>query len=119
MANALADKACVPCKGGTPPMGDLEIATLSEQLGGGWRVAEQHHLEKLYKFKNFKRALQFTNIIGEIAERENHHPDIYLSWGKVELTVWTHAAGGLTENDFILAAKADQAFDSLKAQPAT
>ena len=80
---------------------------LAGQLGGHWRIVEGHHLEKEYKFKDFREALAFTNRVGELAERIGHHPDIYLAWGKVRLTVWTHSSGGLTENDFIFAAKVD------------
>jgi 4a-hydroxytetrahydrobiopterin dehydratase len=69
---------------------------------------DEHHLEKEYKFRNFQEALDFTNHVGELAERQNHHPDIYLAWGKVRLTIWTHKIDGLTESDFVFAAKADQ-----------
>ena len=82
---------------------------LLEKLGGGWTIASEHHLEKEYKFKNFREALDFTNRVGEIAEAQGHHPDIYLAWGKVKITLWTHKIDGLTESDFILAAKADAA----------
>ena len=82
---------------------------MSQQLEAGWRVANEHHLEKEYTFPDFREALEFTNRVGEMAEKENHHPDIHLAWGKVKLTLWTHNIDGLSENDFILAAKADQA----------
>lgn len=81
---------------------------LAQKLGGGWNVADEHHLEKAYKFKDFREALDFTNKVGELAEEIGHHPDIYLAWGEVKLTVWTHSAGGLTENDFIFAAKVNE-----------
>ena len=71
-------------------------------------VIDEHHLEKKYKFSNFRQALAFTNQVGELAETEGHHPDIYLAWGKVKLTVWTHKIDGLTESDFIFAAKVDE-----------
>jgi 4a-hydroxytetrahydrobiopterin dehydratase len=103
----LASKQCVPCKGGVRPLKGAILGTLEHQLGGGWRVVDQHHLEKEYKFKNFREALDFTNRVGELAEEQGHHPDIYLAWGKVRLTVWTHKIDGLTESDFVLAAKAD------------
>jgi len=82
-------------------------------LSGDWLLVEGSRLEKEYKFKNFRRALEFVNRVGEIAEREGHHPDVYLSWGKVRLSLWTHVAAGLTENDFILAAKSDRAFEEM------
>jgi 4a-hydroxytetrahydrobiopterin dehydratase len=74
-------------------------------------VVNEHHLEKEYAFKNFREALTFTNAVGEIAEREDHHPDVFLAWGKVKLTIWTHKIAGLTDSDFVLAAKADQALE--------
>ncbi|MBI2132540.1 MAG: 4a-hydroxytetrahydrobiopterin dehydratase, partial [Candidatus Tectomicrobia bacterium] len=75
---------------------------------GGWRVVDEHHLEKEYKFPDFRKAMDFTVRVGELAERQGHHPDIYLAWGKVRLTIWTHKIDGLTESDFVFAAKADQ-----------
>ena len=106
--NELAQKECVPCKGGVPPLRGEELKTLAGKLEGGWRVVDEHHLEKEYKFGNFREALDFTNRVGELAERQNHHPDIYLAWGKVRLTIWTHKIDGLTESDFVFAAKADR-----------
>jgi len=73
-------------------------------------VVDEHHLEKTFAFEDFRQALNYTNKVGEIAEHEGHHPDIYLGWGKVRLTIWTHKIDGLTESDFILAAKADEAY---------
>ncbi|MBN2477643.1 MAG: 4a-hydroxytetrahydrobiopterin dehydratase [Pirellulales bacterium] len=81
---------------------------MADQLGGGWRVVDEHHLEKEYRFTDFREALDFTNRLGEIAEMEGHHPEILLSWGKVRVTIFTHKIDGLTESDFILAAKYDQ-----------
>ena len=107
MTTELATKTCKPCaKESTALKGDA-VKKLSRQLEDGWRVVEEHHLEKEYAFNNFREALDFTNRIGEIAEKEGHHPDIFLSWGKVGLKIWTHSVGGLSENDFVLAAKAD------------
>ncbi len=103
----LAKLECVPCRGGVPPIGGKDLADLLEKLGGGWRVTDENHLEKEYTFKDFRDALAFTNRVGELAEAQGHHPDIYLAWGKVRLTVWTHKIGGLTESDFVFAAKAD------------
>jgi 4a-hydroxytetrahydrobiopterin dehydratase len=104
----LALKECIPCKGGVPPLKGQELTGLLDRLGGGWRVVAEHHLEKEYRFKDFRTALAFTNRIGELAESQGHHPDIHLSWGKVKLTIWTHKIDGLTESDFIFAARADK-----------
>lgn len=103
----LASKKCVPCKGGIPPLKGEALLSLYRQLEKGWQIVNEHHLEKEYSFKNFKEALAFTNKVGEVAENEGHHPDILLGWGKVKLTIWTHKIDGLTESDFILAAKCD------------
>jgi 4a-hydroxytetrahydrobiopterin dehydratase len=103
----LAEKRCVPCRGGTPPLKREELAKLQPQVPG-WQVIDDHHLSKAYKFPDFVTALAFVNRVGEVAEQEGHHPDIYLSWGKVEIRIWTHKINGLTESDFILAAKIDR-----------
>lgn len=108
MANELAMKECIPCKGGIPPLKGEPLTRLCRQLGGDWKLIDEHHLEKQYKFKNFEEALAFTNRVGELAENQKHHPDICLGWGSVEIKIWTHKVGGLTESDFILAAKVDQ-----------
>lgn len=109
MPSKLAKKRCVPCRGGVPPLAGQEIRRLQEELGGGWSVVDEHHLQKEYTFDDFAEALNFTNKVGAIAEEEGHHPDIALSWGRVELKIWTHKIDGLTESDFVLAAKADTA----------
>ncbi|MDA0999063.1 MAG: 4a-hydroxytetrahydrobiopterin dehydratase [bacterium] len=106
--NDLAAKECVPCKGGVPPLAGKELDDLQRQLGNEWRVVDAHHLEKDFSFRNFAEALAFTNGVGGMAEQQGHHPDIYLAWGKVKITVWTHKINGLTESDFVFAAKADQ-----------
>lgn len=103
----LASKECVPCKGGTPPLSGSELEALARDLGGDWRVRDGHHLEKEYEFEDFRSAMEFAIRVGELAEQQGHHPDIYLAWGKVRLTVWTHKIDGLTESDFVFAAKAD------------
>jgi len=100
----LAEKRCVPCRGGVPPLTREQIDKLLPQVAG-WEVVEQHHLIRTYTFPDFVSALAFVNRVGEIAEQEGHNPDIYLSWGKVEIRIWTHKIKGLTESDFILAAK--------------
>lgn len=106
--NELSLKECVPCKGGVPALKGQELVALQTKLGGNWQVVNAHHLEKEYRFKNFREALEFTNRVGELAEQQKHHPDIFLAWGKVKVTIWTHKIDGLTESDFILAAKCDQ-----------
>lgn len=112
----LASMECVPCKGGIPPMEHEEIQGYLADLGGNWQAVDDHHLEKEYRFKNFRQALDFTNRVGELAEDVGHHPDIYLAWGKVKVTVWTHKIDGLHQADFVFAAKADRALE--EAQPA-
>ena len=103
----LSKKKCTPCASGANPMKGTILTTWAQLLQGGWNIIEEHHLEKEYRFKNFKQALDFTCAIGAIAEGEGHHPTITLTWGKVKVTIWTHKVDGLTENDFILAAKCD------------
>ena len=104
----LAKKTCIPCKGGVPPLKGAKLDDLLEKLKNNWKIIKEHHLEKEYSFKNFKEALDFTIKVGELAENQGHHPDIFLAWGKVKLTIWTHKIDGLTESDFIFAAKADK-----------
>jgi 4a-hydroxytetrahydrobiopterin dehydratase len=104
----LASKECVPCRGGVPPLTGDGLATYQQQLGGGWQVVDEHHLEKAFKFDDFRQALDFTVRVGEMAEEQGHHPDIGLAWGLVTVTIWTHKIDGLTESDFVFAAKADQ-----------
>ncbi len=108
MENELAKLECVPCRGGTPPVQGDELKELERKLGGHWRTVDQHHLEKEFPFKDFREALAFTNQVGDLAEAQGHHPDLYLAWGRVKLTIWTHKIDGLTESDFILAAKVDE-----------
>jgi 4a-hydroxytetrahydrobiopterin dehydratase len=103
----LAAKTCVPCRGGVPPLRGEELVKLRAQLEG-WSVIDEHHLEKNYTFPDFRHALDFTNRVGALAEEQDHHPDIYLAWGKVGIRIWTHKIDGLTESDFILAARIDQ-----------
>lgn len=109
MPSDLVQKSCAPCHIGTPPLRGAVLARFSSHLPA-WHVVEEHHLRRDYKFPDFASALRFVNAIGEIAEREQHHPDIELGWGKVGVTTYTHSIGGLSENDFILAAKFDAAF---------
>jgi len=103
----LASRECVPCRGGVPPLRGESIAALLAQLKE-WEVVNEHHLKKEYRFKDFREALAFVNRVGELAEDQGHHPDLCFGWGRVEITIWTHKIDGLTESDFILAAKIDE-----------
>lgn len=104
----LLTKKYIPCSIGTDPLTKDEINVFFKELQDGWMVIDYHHIEKIYRFKDFKEALDFTNKLGDLAESEGHHPDIHLSWAKVIIKIWTHKIDGLHENDFILAAKIDQ-----------
>jgi len=108
MKSALAQKVCQACDGGTPRLEGKALEDLHKQLGSGWLVIDGHHLEKQFKFPDFRKALEFTNKIGDIAERQGHHPDIFLTYGEVRLKIFTHKVDGLTESDFILAARMDE-----------
>ena len=103
----LAKKSCAACESGGAHLKGSDLVRLRADLKPGWTVIDEHHLEKEYNFKNFRDALTFTNAVGELAETENHHPDLFLTWGRVKVTIWTHKVGGLTESDFVLAAKID------------
>jgi 4a-hydroxytetrahydrobiopterin dehydratase len=103
----LAAKTCVPCRGGVPPLRGEELESLHLQVPG-WHVNEEHDITKTFTFPDFRQALAFVNRVGEVAEEQGHHPDIYLAWGKVEIKLWTHKIDGLTESDFIMAAKIDR-----------
>jgi len=103
----LAERQCVPCRGGVPPLKGDELNSFAAQLLG-WEVVTQHHLRKRFEFKNFRESLDFVNRVGELAEDQGHHPDICFGWGKAEITIWTHKIDGLTESDFVLAAKIDR-----------
>jgi 4a-hydroxytetrahydrobiopterin dehydratase len=108
--NSLERKRCVPCAGGVEPLKGNAVTELLTQLNNGWQVIDEHQLEKQYKFKDFAQALQFVNKVGQLAEQQEHHPDIYLAWGMVKLMVWTHKIKGLHENDFIFAAKVEKLY---------
>ena len=102
----LSDKHCVPCRGGVLPLKGEALAPLAAQVPQ-WQVVDEHHLTRTLSFPDFVTGLAFVNRLAEVAEAEGHHPDIYLAWGKVRIDIWTHKIDGLTESDFILAAKAD------------
>ena len=103
----LAERQCVPCRGGVPPMKGEQINEMSSQLPD-WQVVNEHHLQRNYRFKDFRETLDFVNRVGELAEEQGHHPDICFGWGKADITIWTHKIDGLTESDFVLAAKIDK-----------
>ena len=102
----LSEKTCVPCRGGVPPLTGEEIEPFARQVED-WSVVDNHHIQKSFTFPDFQLALEFVNKVGGIAEGQGHHPDIELSWGRAGVTIWTHKIDGLTESDFILAAKID------------
>jgi 4a-hydroxytetrahydrobiopterin dehydratase len=102
---SLAEMTCVPCRGGTPALAPAERQELLHRLGAGWRIVDGHHLEKEFAFRNWKGAMAFANLVGEVAEQQGHHPDLLVSWGRVTVTLFTHAIDGLHRNDFILAAR--------------
>ena len=104
---SLAEKHCVPCRGGVPPLAGADLDRLRAEIPE-WQVVDGHHLLRTFTFPDFRTALDFVNRAGAIAEEEGHHPDLLLSWGKVEVKTWTHKIDGLTESDFILAAKIDK-----------
>jgi len=103
----LAERQCVPCRGGVPALKGGELRTLAEQVSN-WQVVDEHHLQRTYRFDDFRATLDFVNRIGAVAEAEGHHPDICFGWGKADVSIWTHKINGLTESDFILAAKIDR-----------
>ena len=107
MASELAKKSCIPCRGGVPPLTSEQIRPLSQQLPD-WKVVDGHHLLKTFPFPDFQSGLDFVNAVGRVAETEGHHPDLCLSWGRVDVTIYTHKIDGMTESDFILGAKIDE-----------
>jgi 4a-hydroxytetrahydrobiopterin dehydratase len=102
----LASKTCVPCRGDVLPLKGKELESLHQQVSE-WNVINEHHITRAFTFPDFKQALDFVNQVGAVAEAQGHHPDILLAWGKAEITLWTHKINGLTESDFIMAAKID------------
>ena len=108
---ALVERACVPCRGGGPPLTSEQIEPLALEVAD-WQVVDNHHLKRTYEFADFRTALDFAVQAGELAEEQRHHPDLHLSWGRVMVEIWTHKINGLTESDFILAAKIDRLFEN-------
>ena len=111
----LSKKQCVPCEGGVDPAGSEEIERLHREVPD-WDVVErdgEKQVERMFTFENFERALQFTNLVGQAAEDQGHHPVLVTEWGRVTVTWWTHAIGGLHENDFVMAAKTDDIYRNM------
>lgn len=106
-ATNLSEKKCVPCEGGTPPLADNEIAQLRKEVPR-WEVEENKKIKRSFKFVNFKQTMDFVNQVADIAEEEGHHPDMNVTYGSCDITLWTHAINGLSENDFIIASKIDK-----------
>jgi len=104
----LIGQKCVPCEGGTPPLNIRQIRGYIKQLSDGWEVIDGKKLKKRIKFKNFRESMAFVNQVADIAEEEGHHPDITINYNRVTIELTTHAIGGLSKNDFILAAKIDE-----------
>jgi 4a-hydroxytetrahydrobiopterin dehydratase len=104
----LTEKRCAPCEGGVDPMTRADFEVYLEQVSE-WDVLDDKKLERTFEFSNFKQALEFVNKAGDIAEDEGHHPDLFIhSWNKVKVSLWTHAIGGLSINDFVVASKIDR-----------
>jgi 4a-hydroxytetrahydrobiopterin dehydratase len=103
----LAERKCTPCRGGVPPLDPAAVERFLARLDG-WAVVDGHHLSKEYRFPDFAQALEFAVRVGAVAEENGHHPDMYIAWGKVRIDIWSHKVDGLTESDFVLAAKCDQ-----------
>jgi 4a-hydroxytetrahydrobiopterin dehydratase len=109
MPEELASQTCVPCRGGVPPLKGAELQQILQQVPQ-WKAVNEHHVTRAFTFPDFKQALAFVNRVGEVAEQQGHHPDILLTWGKAEITMWTHKIDGLTRSDLIMAAKIDQLY---------
>lgn len=105
---------CLPCKEGMTAIKGMPLMQMMNDLAHGWKLVQEHHIEKEFRFSDFRTALIFTNRVGELAEVEGHHPEITLGWGHVKVIFWTHKVDGLTENDFIMAAKCEEEFSSMK-----
>ncbi len=105
---SLAQQECIPCTGEGPALQGHALQMFLNRLENGWSPIHEHHLEKEFEFPDFAQALAFTNRVGALAEAQNHHPEILLSWGRVLITIWTHKLNGLTESDFVLAAKIER-----------
>ena len=111
MPEDLASQTCVPCRGDVPALKGRDPKSLHREVSQ-WKVVTEHHITRAFTFSDFRKALDFVNRVGELAEQQGHHPDILLAWGKAEVTLWTHKIDGLTDSDFIMAAKIDRLYTS-------
>lgn len=105
----LADQKCVPCRGDVPRLTGAELREVAARLPG-WKIVDEHHIERLFQFPDFVSALEFVRRVGAVAEEQGHHPDIHLTWGRVKISIYTHKIDGLTESDFVLGAKIEREF---------
>ena len=110
---SLADNKCIPCRGAVLPLSLDAAEALRQQLDDGWNLNSDGHLERVYSYGNFEDAMELGNAVAQIADDENHHPDLHIAWGKCGVEIWTHKIDGLTESDFFFAAKVDRAAISL------
>ena len=103
----LSKRKCIPCEGGIPPLNEEKIAELKENIKGDWLVIENSKIKKEFLFVNYKHTIDFVNKVAAVAEEEGHHPVMHVYYAKVDIELWTHSINGLSENDFIMAAKID------------
>lgn len=103
----LTKKKCIPCEGNVPPLSEKEIRELEKVISPDWKIKDNHRIYREFSFVNYRQTIDFVNKVANLAEDEGHHPVMHVYYGRVEIELWTHAANGLTENDFILAAKID------------
>ena len=105
--NSFSERDCVPCKGGVPPLKGKDLLSFMKEISEDWNLVKEHHLEREFNFPNFQEAWDYLNKVAQMSEQQDHHPDIELSWGRVKVIIWTHKIDGLTESDFVFAAKCD------------
>ena len=110
----LADRPCPACHEGSPRITGEALRIAVEELGGGWQAQRDHHLEKRFPFPDFVNALNFVNRVGALAEEVNHHPDLWLRWGEVRISIWSHVIDGISETDVVFAARVERIFKAMK-----
>lgn len=104
----LADKTCIPCRGGTPPLSSEEVQDFLKKINLDWQVNQSGHLIRQFTVGDFKGAMLIAQSVAAVADEQNHHPDLHISWGKCLVELWTHKINGLSEADFVMAAKIDR-----------